>query len=82
MFPKESSGNRLNKDVRALSISRKRQGAELAELKNKTSGVPLSRMPTSCRDLWTIGHKLSGIYARHYRGDFDGRSCDDSVGLA
>lgn len=62
MFPKESSGNRLNKDVRALSISRKRQGAELAELKNKTSGVPLSRMPTSCRDLWTIGHKLSGIY--------------------
>ena len=55
--------NRLGRDVKALTLSRQRQSAEIAELKNKTMSSTSAGMPKSCHDLKKMGHLLSGIYS-------------------
>lgn len=64
----ETAENRLGRDVKSLAISRQRQSAEIAELKNKTvSSTPIRGLPKSCHDLKQMGHVFSGIYP--LRGD-------------
>ena len=64
----ETAENRLGRDVKSLAISRQRQSADIAELKNKTvSSTPIRGLPKSCLDLKQMGHVFSGIYP--LRGD-------------
>jgi hypothetical protein len=78
----ETAENRLGRDVKSLTISRQRQSAEIAELKNKTvSSTSIYGMPKSCHDLKRMGHILSGIYPVRGDTNIEMVFCDLSTGI-